>query len=80
MGSCTAQYEMLLGCVKTIVKESHNFWTSPSDEEVEEERREKTLEDEWYIVIKAYKSTAFEILIIFSYYHIHIVCLQYPYI
>ena len=39
----------------------------------------KTFEDEWYIVIKAHKFTAFEILrdfFLLSY----IACLHYPYI
>jgi len=39
----------------------------------------KTLEDEWYVVIKAYKLTVFEILrdfFVLSY----IVCPRYPYI
>ena len=35
MGLCTAQWKMLLFCVKTIVKESRNIWTSPSEEEEE---------------------------------------------
>jgi len=40
MGWCTAQWKMLLFCVKTIVKESRIFWTSPSEEEEEEEEEE----------------------------------------
>ena len=39
----------------------------------------KTVEDEWYVVIKAYKLTVFEVLrdyFVLSY----IVCLHYPYI
>ena len=39
-----------------------------------------TLKDEWYMVVKAYKFTIFEILGDFLCYHILHVCTIYPYI
>jgi len=40
----------------------------------------KTLENEWYIAIKAYKLVIFEILRVFFFVLPYIVCLCYPYI
>jgi len=40
MGWCTAQYKLLLFCVKTIVKESHNFELAHASEEEERRRKE----------------------------------------
>ena len=54
------------------------FELVPSEEEEEEEEYVKALKDEWYVVIKAYRFTIFDIMrdfVVLSY----IVCLHYPY-
>ena len=94
MGWCTAQCRMILFCVKTIVKELHNFELACLKKKKNKEKKEKhfcslvtfwfdtfamlfcvtrrvvgheALENEWYIVIKAYELTVFETERIFMY-------------
>ena len=83
MGWCTAWCKILLFCVKTIMKESHNFELARLKKK---ERKNfvclvtfwfgtfamlfraagrvvghEVLENKWYIVIKGYKLTIFEV-------------------
>jgi len=78
--------EMMLFCVKSIVKESHNFELTCLKKKNKDKEEIilmtfcfgtfmslgvlfiiKTVKDEWYIVIEAYKFPVFEILFVLSY-------------